>query len=76
MITMPFLPRAIRELRVTRTDGGEELNLVETEKRLPSAPRIDGLEPDASGGRARISRKQLRTKMKHHGLLPEELTTL
>ena len=73
MITMPFLPRAIRELRVTRTDGGEELNLVETEKRL----LLRALEKTAwNQTRAAdvlgISRKQLRTKMKHHGLLPEE----
>jgi len=72
-ITMPFLPRAIRELRVTRTDGGEELNLVETEKRL----LLRALEKTAwNQTRAAevlgISRKQLRTKMKHHGLLPEE----
>jgi DNA-binding NtrC family response regulator len=72
-ITMPFLPRAIRELRVTRTDSGEELNLVETEKRL----LLRALEKTAwNQTRAAdvlgISRKQLRTKMKHHGLLPEE----
>ena len=72
-ITMPFLPRAIRDLKVTRTDGGEELNLVETEKRL----LLRALEKTAwnqtrSAEVLGISRKQLRTKMKHHGLLPEE----
>jgi DNA-binding NtrC family response regulator len=72
-ITMPFLPRVIRDLRTERQDRGDGLNLVETEKRL----LMRALEKTAwNQTRAAevlgISRKQLRTKMKHHGLLPEE----
>jgi DNA-binding NtrC family response regulator len=70
-ITISYLPRAIRELRGPSV--GEGLNLVETEKRL----LLRSLEK-TSWNQTRaaevlgISRKQLRTKMKHHGLLPEE----
>ena len=72
-VTMPFLPRPIRELRTPRSDDGDGLNLVETEKRL----LLRALEKTAwNQTRAAevlgISRKQLRTKMKNHGLLPGE----
>jgi DNA-binding NtrC family response regulator len=72
-VTMPLLPRAIRELRTPLSDVGDGLNLLETEKRL----LLRALDKTAwNQTRAAevlgISRKQLRTKMKHHGLLPEE----
>lgn len=74
IITIQYLPKAIRQLHLEETTkGAHELNLLETEKRL----LLRALE-QTSWNQTRsamilgISRKQLRTKMKHHGLLPEE----
>ena len=72
-ITMPYLPRAIRDLQTLQSTGTDGLNLADTEKRL----LMRALEKTAwnqtkAAEVLGISRKQLRTKMKHHGLLPEE----
>ncbi len=64
-----YLPKHLREMRTPHRDKGE-FNLLETEKRL----LINALEK-TSWNQTRaaevlgISRKQLRTKMTHHGLL-------
>ncbi|HMK55077.1 MAG TPA: sigma-54 dependent transcriptional regulator [Dissulfurispiraceae bacterium] len=72
-ITIPFLPRAIRDIKAARAGFGEGLNLIETEKRLimRALEKTSWNQTKASEALG-ISRKQLRTKMKHHGLLPEE----
>ncbi len=73
-ITIKYLPKSIRELYFSESQkSGHELNLIETEKRL----LIRALEKTSwnqtkSAMILGISRKQLRTKMRHHGLLPEE----
>lgn len=74
IITIQYLPKAIRQLHLAdTTKDAHELNLLETEKRL----LLRALE-QTSWNQTRsamilgISRKQLRTKMKHHGLLSEE----
>ncbi len=74
IITIQYLPKAIRELHLAETaKGANELNLLETEKRL----LLRALE-QTSWNQTRsamilgISRKQLRTKMKNHGLISEE----
>jgi len=70
-ITVSYLPRAIRELQATASSDG--LNLVETEKRLlMNALEKTSWNQTKAAEVLGISRKQLRTKMKHHGLLPEE----
>ncbi|HMK61051.1 MAG TPA: sigma-54 dependent transcriptional regulator [Dissulfurispiraceae bacterium] len=72
-ITMPFLPRAIRDLMATRVAFSEGLTLIETEKRLiMRALEKTSWNQTKAAEALGISRKQLRTKMKHHGLLPEE----
>lgn len=74
IITIKYLPKSIRELHISETQkNGHDLNLMETEKRL----LLRSLEKTSwnqtkSAMILGISRKQLRTKMKHHGLLPEE----
>jgi DNA-binding NtrC family response regulator len=71
-INLKYLPKVIREIYASDTYGNGELNLVEVEKRL----LLKALEK-ASWNQTKaaeilgISRKQLRTKMKHHGLLAE-----
>lgn len=71
-ISPAYFPRTLRNLG-TATLVGEPLNLLDTERQLV----LRALEKTAwNQTRAAevlgISRKQLRTKMKHHGLLPDE----
>ncbi|MEW5745433.1 MAG: sigma-54 dependent transcriptional regulator [Nitrospirota bacterium] len=69
-ITFQYLPRNIRDLHAPERQGEETFNLVEMEKRL----LVRALERTAwnqtkAAEILGISRKQLRTKMKNHGLL-------
>ena len=73
ILSIAYLPKALRELHESETQKGDDLNLFETERRL----LLRVLEK-TSWNQTRtamilgISRKQLRTKMKNHGFLPEE----
>lgn len=71
-ITLRHLPRSLREIQLSDSCAGGDLNLVETEKRLlmKSLEKTSWNQTKAAEVLG-ISRKQLRTKMKHHGLLPE-----
>ncbi len=70
-ITISYLPKAIRELR--GPSGGDGLNLAETERRLlTNALEKTSWNQTKAAEVLGISRKQLRTKMRHHRLLPEE----
>ncbi len=72
-ITMQFLPKAIRGLQARQAACVNGLNLAETEKRLLlSALERTSWNQTKAAEELGISRKQLRTKMKNHGLLPEE----
>jgi DNA-binding NtrC family response regulator len=72
-ITLPYLPRAIRDMHAPLIATGDELNLIETERRLLlRALEKSSWNQTKTAEILGISRKQLRTKMKHHGLLPEE----
>lgn len=72
IITMKYLPRSIREMHVADSRTGGELNLIETEKKLLLSALEKTLWNQTKAAEILgISRKQLRTKMKHHGLLPE-----
>lgn len=72
IITMKYLPRLIREIHAADSRTGEELNLMETEKKLLlSALEKTSWNQTRAAEIPGISRKQLRTKMRHHGLLPE-----
>lgn len=72
IITMKYLPRLIREIHAADSRTGEELNLMETEKKLLlSALEKTSWNQTRAAEILGISRKQLRTKMRHHGLLPE-----
>ncbi len=74
IITIKYLPKSIRELHFSQSPKNEyDLNLIETEKRLLlRALEKTSWNQTRSAMILGISRKQLRTKMKHHGLLPEE----
>ncbi|MCL4457510.1 MAG: sigma-54 dependent transcriptional regulator [Nitrospirae bacterium] len=71
IITTKYLPRSIREMHAAQNHPGDAVNLAETEKRL----LLRALE-ETSWNQTKaaeilgISRKQIRTKMKNHGLLP------
>ncbi len=71
-ITMQYLPRVIREMHTGDILAGDRFSLMDTERKL-----ILGSLEKTSWNQTKsaeilgISRKQLRTKMKHHGLLPE-----
>ncbi|HMK44819.1 MAG TPA: sigma-54 dependent transcriptional regulator [Dissulfurispiraceae bacterium] len=72
-IGLQFLPRSLRELSGRSQVRGDELNLMETERRL----LLRVLEKSAwnqtrAAEMLGITRKQLRTKMKNHNLLPSE----
>jgi DNA-binding NtrC family response regulator len=72
-ITMTYLPRAIRDLQAPPSTGSDGLNLADTEKRLlMRALEKTSWNQTKAAEVLGISRKQLRTKMKNHGLLPEE----
>ncbi|PKL51933.1 MAG: DNA-binding response regulator [Nitrospira bacterium HGW-Nitrospira-1] len=71
-ITIKFLPRPLREMHNKDNNAGEEFNLMETEKKLLlSALEKTSWNQTKAAEILGISRKQLRTKMKHHGLLPD-----
>ncbi len=72
-ISAAYFPRSLRELPVTSSPTGEGLNLLETEQKLllRALEKADWNQTKAAEILG-ISRKQLRTKMKHHGFLPEE----
>ncbi len=71
-ITMKYLPMSIREMHTGDILAVEGFSLMDTERKL-----ILGVLEKTSWNQTKaaeilgISRKQLRTKMKHHGLLPE-----
>jgi two-component system response regulator AtoC len=68
-ITIKYLPRTLREL-YTGSERKDELNLLETEKNLIlKALEKTGYNQTRAAQILGLSRKQLRTKMKHHGLL-------
>ncbi len=71
VIGVRYLPRALREIRIPSAHSVGELNLMETEKILilRSLEKTSWNQTRAAQALG-ISRKQLRTKMKHHGLLP------
>lgn len=72
VITMRYLPRSIREMNAADRNIPEEFNLIEIEKKLLlSALEKTSWNQTKAAEILGISRKQLRTKMKHHGLLPE-----
>jgi len=71
-ITLKYLPKAICRMYLQDNHKVETFDLMETEKRL----LLNALEKTSwnqtkSAEMLGISRKQFRTKMKHHGLLPE-----
>lgn len=72
-ITLNYLPKSIRgDSRAIDRGNGDGLNLLETEKRLiVRALEKTSWNQTKAAGVLGISRKQLRTKMKHHGLLLE-----
>lgn len=73
-ISTAYFPRALRNLPVASClPSGEGLNLLETERQLVlrALEKSDWNQTKAAETLG-ISRKQLRTKMKHHGFLPEE----
>lgn len=73
-ITPTYLPKTMRgEIKGTERKPGEGLNLPEIEKRLVlrALEKTDWNQTRASEVLG-ITRKQLRTKMKNHGLLAEE----
>lgn len=71
-IALKYMPKAIRRMYSEDNHKVEVFDLMETEKRL----LLNALEKTSwnqtkSAEVLGISRKQIRTKMKHHGLLPE-----
>lgn len=70
-ITKKYLPKSIREIEADNFQGDRKFNLMETEKKLLLRV-LDKTSWNQSKAAEilGISRKQLRTKMKHHGLLP------
>ncbi|MBZ0155496.1 MAG: sigma-54 dependent transcriptional regulator [Alphaproteobacteria bacterium] len=73
-VTLHYLPRTLRgEIRTTEKRTGEEFNLLDTEKKLilRALEKTSWNQTKASEVLG-ITRKQLRTKMKHHGLLAGE----
>lgn len=71
-ITMQYLPRAIREVHCGDILAVEGFSLMGTERKLIlGALEKTSWNQTKSAEMLGISRKQLRTKMKYHGLLPE-----
>jgi DNA-binding NtrC family response regulator len=72
-ISPAYFPRSLRQLREAPALPPDGLNLHETERRLvqQALEKTDWNQTRAADILG-ISRKQLRTKMKHHGFLPEE----
>ncbi len=73
-ITVKYLPRSLREMRAADSGRTGEFNLVETEKSLlVRALEKTSWNQTKSAELLGISRKQLRTKMKNHGLLADSI---
>jgi DNA-binding NtrC family response regulator len=72
-IDIGYLPRAMRDMPSAGAEKVRDLNLLETERLLilRSLERTSWNQTKAAEILG-ISRKQLRTKMKHHGFLSEE----
>ncbi|HSW64019.1 MAG TPA: sigma-54 dependent transcriptional regulator [Dissulfurispiraceae bacterium] len=72
-ISTAYFPRSLRRLPAVCSPSGEGLNLLETERQLllRALEKTDWNQTKAAEVLG-ISRKQLRTKMKHHGFLPED----
>lgn len=71
-ITMKYLPKSIREMHTCDILSVEGFSLMATERKLIlSALEKTSWNQTKTAEMLGISRKQLRTKMKHHGLLPE-----
>lgn len=72
-ISPAYFPRSIRNLPSASAAPGHGLNLLETERNLlqRALEKTDWNQTKAADILG-ISRKQLRTKMKHHGFLPDE----
>jgi two-component system response regulator HydG/two-component system response regulator AtoC len=70
-IDIKYLPRAIRDVPSGAPRKGRELNLLETERLLVlRCLEKTSWNQTKAAEILGISRKQLRTKMRHHGLLP------
>ncbi|MGW8272861.1 MAG: helix-turn-helix domain-containing protein, partial [Thermodesulfovibrionales bacterium] len=71
MITLKHLPAKIQGLAQHTLEGFDEMNLLEAEKRLIiKALNETNWNQSKTAERLGITRKQLRTKMKNHSLLP------
>jgi DNA-binding NtrC family response regulator len=71
-IALKYMPKAIRRMYSEDNHKVEVFDLIETERRLLlKALEKTSWNQTKSAEVLGISRKQLRTKMKHHGLLPE-----
>lgn len=76
LISVKYLPKKIQELAGWRDLSKNSLNLIEIEKSvILKALNTTGWNQTKAAEILGISRKQLRTKMKHHGLLPNGSTT-
>jgi DNA-binding NtrC family response regulator len=74
-ISPKYLPVKLQPLTGKRADAFDEMNLVETEKRLIiKALNNTAWNQSKSADVLGISRKQLRTKMKNLGLLPDSVS--
>lgn len=70
-ISVKYLPKSLRETETGSPPGETKFNLLETEKKLLlRVLEKTSWNQSKSAEILGISRKQLRTKMKHHGLLP------
>lgn len=71
MITLKHLPAKIQGLAQHTLEGFDEMNLLEAEKRLIiKALNETNWNQSKTAEKLGITRKQLRTKMKNHSLLP------
>jgi DNA-binding NtrC family response regulator len=71
-IALKYMPKAIRRMYLEDNHKVEVFDLIETERRLLlKALEKTSWNQTKAAEVLGISRKQLRTKMKHHGLLPE-----
>jgi DNA-binding NtrC family response regulator len=72
-IDIRYLPRAIRDAHTAVPHADRELNLLETERLLilRSLEKTSWNQTKAAEILG-VSRKQLRTKMRHHGFLPDD----
>lgn len=70
MISLKYLPKRIQEVTGWTDSSNNSLNLMEIEKSvILKALNSTGWNQTKAAEILGISRKQLRTKMKHHGLL-------